>query len=149
MVADSLTLEERMQDKCAAWACGVAPEEATRKRKRKSASSTAQPKMYRQKAYRWLLELDNSLQLPNREGPGLKHFQLPPDWLQDPDPLKWPCLVISSDQGSDAWAAMNWMDSSLGRINFVREPDSHTQTLAKEKAQGRLAQDQAPNPMGY
>jgi hypothetical protein len=118
--------EARVQNRCAAWVCGEPIIEQPAKRRRgNQAESITTPKVHRQKSYRFLLELDNSLLGPCRQGPGLQHFQLPADWLQHPDPLSWPCLILSSDQGSDAWAAQNWMDSPLARVNYVREPDSH------------------------
>jgi hypothetical protein len=98
-------------------------EESEPKPKRRKLSE----KWCRTKAFRWTVEVDNALKGATGDLPGLKLFQLPEGWRSNEELLKralsWPCLAISSDEGSDGWTAMNWMDSDLGRVNFIREPD--------------------------
>ena len=122
VAAEAGAEEARVQNRCAAWVSGESLTGPLDKKRRRKNIAT---RIYMQKSYRFLLELDNSLQLLSKQGPGLKHFQLPADWLTHTGPLIWPCFIVSSDQSSDAWAALNWMDSSLARINYVREPNSH------------------------
>ncbi len=80
------------------------------------------------KSKRFVVDVDNMLRCPPHDGPGLLRFQAPLGFesIQGDACLEWPCLVISADQGPDCNSAQNWMeDPSHGRINLVREPDSH------------------------
>ena len=70
------------------------------------------------------MELDNALRGADGKGPGLKMFQAPPDWQEKSEVLAGlPCALVSGDQGGDLWTAENSMDSDLGRLNYVQEPD--------------------------
>jgi len=70
------------------------------------------------------VELDNALRGADGKGPGLKMFQAPPDWQEKSEVLAGlPCALVSGDQGGDLWTAENLMDSDLGRLNYVQEPD--------------------------
>jgi hypothetical protein len=83
---------------------------------------------YRLKSKRFVVEVDNMLRCVPHNGPGLVRFQAPVDFqsILGDACLQWPCLVISADQGPDCNSAQNWMeDPSYGRINLIREPDSH------------------------
>ena len=71
-----------------------------------------------------VFKLDSALRGAYGKGPRLKMFQAPPDWQEKPKVLAGlPCALVSSDQVGDLWTAENWMDSDLGRLNYVREPD--------------------------
>lgn len=88
--------------------------------------------LFRQKSFRWLAELDNMLNMPPFDIGGLKRFQVPADWklVEGEACLDWPCLVVSADQGPDSWCAQSWLESPQhGRLNIVREPDSHNHGL--------------------
>lgn len=88
--------------------------------------------LYRQASWRWLVELDNMLRMPPFDFGGLKRFQVPENWesVQGDACLQWPCLLLSADQGPGAWTGQSWMESPAhGRINMVREPDSHNHGL--------------------
>jgi hypothetical protein len=82
-------------------------------------------RFYRAKSYHLMLELDNALQGPEKKGDGMLRFQLKKDWQSSMDGcLDWPILLIHSDQGSDFWCAMNWLDySPEARIPVIRKPD--------------------------
>ena len=129
MAADDLELdalvraEAALQEREAAWLRD--PEYNTsRKRKR----STMPRKIYRSKAYAWLLQVDNQLRMPPLGGLGLSMFRPaePVDTMSPDDLLRIPCLVVSSDQGPDAWCALHWAeDTRFGNLNIQKEPDSH------------------------
>ena len=84
--------------------------------------------MFRQKSWRWIVELDNMLNMTPFAAGGLRRFQVPEDWEQEQDNgcLDWPCLLVSANQGPDSLCAQAWLESPChGRLNMVREPDAH------------------------
>ena len=85
--------------------------------------------IHRKKIFRACLEADNALLLDSRKGPGLKHFQRPPEGSEDPaaslPPLQWPLLIWASDEGPDMWGAFNFLVSQKCRLNLARTPDTN------------------------
>ena len=64
-------------------------------------------KLFRQKSWRWIVELENMLNMTPFAAGGLRRFQVPEVWEQQQgnDCLDWPCLLVSADQGPDSWCA--------------------------------------------
>ena len=92
---------------------------------------------FRVKALAWLVATDNMLRAVLSSG--WSHFAQPDNLEErDPNPLNWPVLVLSPDQGSDGWCALQFLqrmmavacelflDLSHGGWNDVRLALKHT-----------------------
>lgn len=78
-----------------------------------SAAHAWRPKaLPRRSAYRWLLAVDNQLQV-HTGGVGLAHFELPPEEQiasgSAPLPWTWPVLTVAADRGADGCAALHFL----------------------------------------
>ena len=68
------------------------------------------------------LELDNALKGPFGAGPGLRHFVVTEDAEKTVPPLRWPRLLMSTDEGPDIFGLQTWMDNQA-RVCLQRTPD--------------------------
>ena len=76
-------------------------------------------KLYRRKAYEWLLAVDNVLRVMTARS--LQDFLLP----REQSPTDWSkFLVLNIDQGSDGWCARNFL-KSRGLAMATLFDDSH------------------------
>lgn len=78
-----------------------------------SAAHTWRPKAQpRRSAYRWLLAVDNQLQI-HTGSVGLAHFQIPSEedigQNSGPLPWTWPVLSVAADRGADGCAALHFL----------------------------------------
>lgn len=128
-LASAIVAEIALQQKEEEWLAEESKFDASRRVAKKRKTGGA---LYRQKSWRWILELDNMLKMPPFGVGGLNRFRAPIGWAtaEGAACLSWPCLVVSSDQGPDAWTAQSWLESpEHGCLNIVREPDSHNHGL--------------------
>ena len=91
-------------------------------------------KVYRKKAYSFLLGLNNILE--SSTGRTLDFWRLSADLGLRPHPAQWPSLVINADQGSDGFAATWFLRSRNVCFLFARDESHRSWNNAKLALQG-------------